>query len=330
MRHDEVTVVHRRQTHRIGRSTGLRQAPRVATVDERANEVARPQRGRATRRQLREDASISTATVARRIDGGRWSEPIPGVIDLGTHDPSWHTDVTELLLATGPRSWLSHRTAANLHGLLDVTRPDVPDVLVARGSHTTVAGRTLHTTSAIATDEVTVRDGLRCTTAARTLVDLAVGATVDELERLALDLARRDRASLRQAGDLLDRYRAAPARRRLLSALARLPGDASLLGSPLEVLGVQELRRLGAAPPRLQYVVRDHGGAVVKRVDAAWPQLWVIVEFDGRAHHDGVAARAADDAVRARMRQLGWRVEVVRRADLGGDRMRELASALRP
>jgi hypothetical protein len=300
----------------------------MATVDERAKEVARTQRGRATRRQLREDASVSTATIARRIDRGSWSEPLPGIIDLRTHEPSWQTTATELLLATGPRSWLSHRTAAHLHGFLDVARPDVPDVLVERGSHTRVADVRLHTTVAIASDEETVHDGLRCTTAARTLLDLAAGATLDELERFGLDLARRDRTTLRQLGELLDRYRDTPGRRRLLTAVARLPGDASLLGSPLEVLGVQELRRLGAPPPRLQYVVRDAAGAVVKRVDAAWPDLRVIVEFDGRAYHDATTARAADEQGRARLRQLGWRVVVFRRADLGGDEMRALAAEL--
>jgi hypothetical protein len=306
----------------------VRDDHRVATVDERAREVARTQRGRATRRQLREDASVSTATIARRIERGSWSEPLPGVIDLRTHEPSWLTGATELLLATGPCSWLSHRTAANLHEFLDVARPDVPDVLVERGSHTRIAEVRLHTTVAIASDEVTVRDGLRCTTAARTLLDLAVGATLDELERFGLDLARRDRASLRQIGELLDRYRATPGRRRLLTALARLPGDASLLGSPLEVLGVQELLRLGAPPPRLQYVVRGAGGDTVERVDAAWPELRVIVEFDGRAYHDASAARAADELVRAELRQLGWRVVVFRRADLGGEAMRTLAAEL--
>jgi hypothetical protein len=301
---------------------------RVATVDERAREVARTQRGRATRRQLREDASVSTATIARRIERGSWSEPLPGIIDLRTHEPSWHTEATELLLAAGPRSWLSHRTAANLHGFLDVARPDVPDVLVERGSHTRVADVRLHTTVAIAEDEVTVRDGLRCTTAARTLLDLAVGATLDELERFGLDLARRDRASLRRTGDLLDRYRDTPGRRRLLTALARLPGDASLLGSPLEVLGVQELRKLGAPPPRLQYVVRDAGGDTVKRVDAAWPELRVIFECNGLPHHAASPPRPPDELVRARLRQLGWRVVVFRRADLGGDAMRALAAEL--
>lgn len=301
----------------------------MATVDERANRIARPQRGRATRRQLREDASISVATIARRLAEHRWVEPVPGVIDLRTHERSWHAEAMELLLAAGPRSWLSHRTAAQLHGFLDVDRPEDIDVLVPRGSHTRVGDVRLRTTVAISDDETTVREGLRCTTAARTYLDLALGCTVDELERFGLDLARRDRAALRQIGELLDRYRDAPARRRLMTALSRLPGNASLLGSPLEVLAVQELRRLGAPEPVLQYRVRDRDGHVVKRVDAAWPDQLVIAEFDGRAYHDASSARAADLEVRELLRRLGWRVEAFSRDDLGGERIRRLAADLR-
>jgi hypothetical protein len=301
----------------------------VETVDARANRVARSQRGRATRRQLREDASVSARTITRRLADGTWTEPLPDVIDLGTHERSWFTDLQELLLATGRRSWLSHRTAAHLHGFLDVRRPASPDIVVPRGAHARVGGLRLHTTARLADDETTVAHGLRCTSAARTYLDLAFGSTVHELERLGLDLARRDRGALRHVGELLDRHPHAPGRRRLVTVVSRLPGDASLLGSPLEVLALQDLLRHGAPPPVLQYVVRDRDGAVVKRVDAAWPDRRALAELDGRPYHDTMDDRAADLEVRARMRALGWRVEVFRRADLGGDRMRAFAADLR-
>ncbi|MEX0835220.1 MAG: hypothetical protein WD010_03965 [Nitriliruptor sp.] len=298
-------------------------------VDARAQHVARPQRGRATRRQLREDASISPATIARRLAAGSWSEPVPTVIDIGTHERTWLAELQELLLATGPRSWLSHMTSAHLHGFLDVGRPHVPDVLVDRGGHTRIGEVRLHTTRAIVPDELTAVNGLRCTTVARTYLDVAAGSTLDELERFGLELARRDRNALRQIGELLDRYRNAPSRRRLVAAISRLPGDASLLGSPLEVLGVQDLRRHGAPPPVLQYRVRDLGGALVKRVDTAWPDRMALAEWDGRAYHDVAPARAEDEVCRARMRALGWHVEVFRRPDLEGDRIRSFAAWLR-
>lgn len=298
-------------------------------VDQRATRLARTQRGCATRRQLRDDASVSAATITRRLKDGRWSEPLPTVIDLGTHEASWRKEVQLQLLAAGAPAWASHASAAHLHRFLDVPRPERPDILVPRGRATEVADLRFHTTVAIADDEVTVVDGIPCTVRARTLLDIAAYCTVHEIERFAADVARRDRAAIRQVGELLDRYRHAPARRRVIEAISRLPADAALLGSPLEVLTIAELRRLGAPDPVLQYRVRDRGGAVTKRVDAAWPDAMTLVEVDGRAYHDQSAARLADEAVRATMRSLGWTVEVLRRADLEGDRLGELAARLR-
>jgi hypothetical protein len=320
--------VHREpDAARLGGGATTETGP-MDSVDRRAARLARTQRGFVTRQQLVHGAGISYATVARRLTSGQWSEPLPNVIDLGTHQPSWHGRLQCILLAAGPASWVSHDSAAHLHGFLDVGRPGRADVVVRRGRSSRVGAVRLHTTTAIAEDETTVVDGLRCTTRARTLLDLARATSVDDLEVLAADLARRDRRALRQVGVLLTRYPHARGRRALLTAISRLPADVARLGSPLEVVGVQSLLRWGLPRPVLQYHVRDETGAVIKRVDAAWPQARVIVEFDGAAYHDTSAARRHDEAVRARMRALGWFVEVLRWGDLQDGSLDEAATRL--
>jgi hypothetical protein len=270
------------------------------------------------RRQLIDDAGISRRTVASRLRSGEWTEHLPGVIDLGTHPPTWRGQVLALALAAGSDAWASHDTAAHLLGFLDAPRPLVADVLVPRGRHARVAGHRLHTTRSIGADEVTVSHGIACTGAARTLLDLAVGTRPEVLERYLADRTRRDPEFVATLVELTDRHRTLPGRRRLLEVVARLPGDAGKLGSPLEVLGVQRLVQLGAPPFELQYPVRDPGGAVIKRVDVAWPSKWTLLELDGRGYHDLLGARTEDAEVRARMRALGWHVEVVRRHELDG------------
>lgn len=128
---------------------------------------------------------------------------------------------------------------------------------------------------------------------------------------------------------LLDRHRGMPGRRRLLDVLARLPDGVELLASALEVLGAQELVGLGAPPFVVQYTVRGPSGERIKRVDIAWPELRIVLEFDGAAYHDLTEARVEDERVRARLRALGWRVVVVRRADLGGHLLADLVRDLR-
>jgi predicted DNA-binding transcriptional regulator AlpA len=290
----------------------------MSTVDVRASEVARSQYGRATRDQLRSTAGVSRSTITRRLRDGVWTEPVPGVIDLGTHAVSWRAQVVEVVLAAGDPAWASHLTAAHLHRFLDVPRPETVDVLVPRARHHKVGEHELHATRAIGLDEITERHGIACTTRARTLLDLASTSRPGDLERWLAQATRKDATLPRDVVELCDRHRHVPGRRRLLDAVGRLPDGAAELGSPLEVLGVQELLALGAPPFEVQYTVRDADRNRVKRVDVAWPERRTVLEFDGVAYHDLTDARAADELVRARMRALGWTVEVVRRADLGG------------
>ncbi|MFA9429709.1 hypothetical protein [Egicoccus sp. AB-alg2] len=299
------------------------------TVDLRAGVVARKQYGRATRRQLIKAAGVSRATITRRLEAKVWSEPLPGVIDLGSHQPSWRSQVAELVLAGGQEAWASHLTAGHLHRFLDLGRPEELDLLVLRPRRRSIGDHRVHTTRSLGADEITERHDIRCTTPARTLLDLAATTSPGTLERWIVDLARKDASILTDLRDLLDRHRAVPGRRRLLEVVLRLPDGVELVGSPLEVLGILEIQELGAPAFVVQYTVRDPSGARIKRVDVAWPELRVLLEFDGAAYHDLTDARAEDERIRDRLRALGWRVVVVRRADLGGHVLPELVRDLR-
>ncbi|WP_052664249.1 hypothetical protein [Nitriliruptor alkaliphilus] len=297
-------------------------------VDVRANHIGKRQFGRVTRAQLYGDAGIAPSTVAARLRSGAWREPLPKVVDLGTHAPSWRGRVLEVLLAAGPEAWASHDTAAHLLGFLDAPRPASVDALVLRGRHAKVAELRLHTTRSLGADEVTERHGLACTSGPRTVLDLAAATAPATIERWILDQERRSPGFVARLVALTDRHRTIPGRRRVLDVVGRLPGDVARLGSPLEVIGVQRLVQLGAPPFVLQYQVCDLDGAPIKRTDAAWPDERTLLEFDGGAYHDLSGARAHDEEVRARMRALGWRLEVMTRADIDGPRLEGLVRHL--
>lgn len=299
----------------------------MPSIDARAAATARSQFGAVTRAQLRAEG-ISYDAIARRVADGTWTEPFPGVLDVGSHPRTWRGELARLLLAAGPGACVSHACAAFLHRFLDVPRPPPDDVLVRRGRHAAIGRVRLHTTTRLAEDEVTAVGGLRVTTAARTCLDLASTTSAESLERWLADLARRDPDGLRQVGQLIDRDRRRPGRRALADAVARLPADVAALGSPLEVLGEQALRRQGATGYRLQHRIRDAGGAVVKRVDLAFPDVRIAVEFDGAAWHDVSAARRRDETERARIAALGWQLDVLRRRDLDGGRPRRIVDAV--
>ena len=83
--------------------------------------------------------------------------------------------------------------------------------------------------------------------------------------------------------------------------------------------------RQGLPAPVPQYVVLDRSGCVVARLDFAWPQHRVFVEFDGRQKYEKLlrpGERASDVVIREKQREelvcrlTGWRCVRLTWADL--------------
>ena len=109
-----------------------------------------------------------------------------------------------------------------------------------------------------------------------------------------------------------------------LADTARGPGSArarrvcaladGLAESPQETRLRLLLRRSALPAPIAQYRVRD-GGRVVARVDFAWPEHEIALEYDGVWH--GESGQFAEDRRRLnRLTAAGWRVIFVTAADL--------------
>ena len=123
-----------------------------------------------------------------------------------------------------------------------------------------------------------------------------------------------------------------------LAATVRGPGTArarkvcgladGLAGSPQETRLRLLMAHGGLPTPVAQYVVRDARGFVA-RVDFAWPELRLAVEYDG-AWHAEPGQFARDRQRLNRLQAAGWRVVFVTAADLHrpDDLVRRLAAAL--
>ncbi|MEQ4305947.1 hypothetical protein ABNF97_31950 [Plantactinospora sp. B6F1] len=172
---------------------------------------------------------------------------------------------------------------AVLYGVTNLTEQDTPvEVVVPSGIRFgPMAGLRVHTVD-LAPDDVLARQGIPVTTPKRTCWDLA--RWIDLVEAVALVdqfLARRivttpelrDHA-LRRTGDR---------GWRLMLRVVDLadPGSESPQESRLRV----RLVLAGVPRPETQYVVQDRRGFVA-RVDLAWPDVRVAVEYDGLWHND--------------------------------------------
>ncbi|CAN5117308.1 DUF559 domain-containing protein [soil metagenome] len=67
----------------------------------------------------------------------------------------------------------------------------------------------------------------------------------------------------------------------------------------------------GLPRPTPQWTVFGHDGELVARLDFAYPDLRIAIEYDGRDFHSSLADRQHDERRRAKLRALGWRIIVV-------------------
>ena len=86
--------------------------------------------------------------------------------------------------------------------------------------------------------------------------------------------------------------------------------------------------RRGLPTPVHQFIVRDDDGAFIARVDLAYPDAMLVIEYDSIEHHTGTAAHIRDSTRRDAIGDLGYAVLTATVADLH-DRGERLATLIR-
>jgi very-short-patch-repair endonuclease len=217
---------------------------------------------------------------------------------------TWHRRLWVGALALNGKGWVSHEAAAGLHGF-DRARVDAVEFTVDRSSRKLTCSSTVHTTENVGRLDVVTVNGLRCSSATRTIIDLArarissrrLEAAVDSAVRFGLSapiVLERRLAELRGPGQWSAR------------ALDRLlidSGDESALERRFLAL----LREARLPRPRTQTVQRRDGRHVA-RVDFLFEPYQVVVEVTGRLGHSTPTDRGADAQRRNELTDLGFRV----------------------
>lgn len=263
--------------------------------------LAQRQHGMVTRKQLLA-LGLTRHAVDGRVGRGLLRPLYPGVYALGGARLTADGRRMAAVLACGPKSVLSHRSAARLWGLLphEPERIEVSRAAQGRSKHDTAL---LHQ-ARLLPDEVGEVDGIPTTSVCRTIFDLAGVASRREVERAFHEAEVRrlsDRVALPQ---LLARH---PGRRgvatvREILASRRPPGRTR---NDFEELFVAVLDRYGLPRPRFNATLALRGRFF--EPDCLWERERLIVELDGRAVHGTERAFEGD---RQRDRVLlteGWR-----------------------
>ena len=145
---------------------------------DRLYETAESQAGYFTASQAR-DHGFSWERLSGNVKRGRFLRLFRGVYRL-THFPSSaHEDLFVTWLRTGPNSVISHESALTLYNLSDVLPGDIHVIIPPTASRRR-PGLRLHTNQ-LKPKEITTREGLPVTTAARTIADVAIDGLAREL-----------------------------------------------------------------------------------------------------------------------------------------------------
>ncbi|HZQ76022.1 MAG TPA: type IV toxin-antitoxin system AbiEi family antitoxin domain-containing protein [Acidimicrobiia bacterium] len=234
-----------------------------------------------------------------------------GVYRIAGAERSPKQDLWVAMLAGPPGTLASHLSAASLHGL--VAPPVVPHVTVPRWASGQFGGAEVHHARVGAVDRGRC-DGVEATTVGRTIVDCAAVLGQTSLNGLVDAAFGKGLCTHPRVLDAWARAGRVRGGKLLEAGLAPYSGGAR----PGSVAAAHVLRRIhdwGLPMPLCEQEIRDRHGGFVARVDFIWPPWWLILEYDGDAHH-GPRRWAVDHAVQAELEVLGYRVERADRFDL--------------
>lgn len=235
---------------------------------------------------------------------GRFEKVAPRVWRISGSADTWRQRLTIGTLSLGNPAAASHNAAAQLHGF-DRTPVDVVEFLVADARRSTRLDARVHSSKLIRPYDVVTVDGIRATSATRTIVDLANIQVHPDRVRAAIDTAVRLQLSAPQtiAERVYDIRRRGRTGVRLLDELLLDSGGHTVL----ERHFLRLMREAGLPRPTPQVVFRD-GQRTLARVDFLFAELGIVVEVTGRKGHSSPAERARDAQRRNELQDLGLRV----------------------
>lgn len=259
-------------------------APTSRQSTDRARRLAANQHGVVSRRQLLA-LGFSGEAIEHRRRTRRLHMVHRGVYAWGREQLSRHGVWMAAVLCGGDAAVLSHRSAAELWGVLPpasgAIHLSVPGLRSRRRRDILIHGR-----AALESAEITRRDRIPVTRPATTLVDLAASLEVARLERAVNEADRLhliDPEGLRRSIATMGRR---PGLRVLRTTLDRR--TFALTASELERLFLPLTDAAGLPPPTTGAEINGF------KVDFFWPALGLVVETDGLRYHRTPAQQARD------------------------------------
>jgi very-short-patch-repair endonuclease len=282
--------------------------------------VATAQHGVVRRRQL-EALGVLRGAIAHRLSTGRLHRVHRGVYAVGHVPRSPLTRASAALLACGEGATLVMRAAAALWDMTSSWQSHIEIAGARTAGHRGVEPHRL----SLAPEDVTVRHGLRVTTPARTLLDLAGVLPQRQLTRMVNDARRNGLVTLEELRRRVDSGRGRP----VAALKASVAQPTAPTRSTLEDAFLAFLCRYDVPTPEVNQRVVGH------EVDMLWRDAKLVAELDGRAFHEDPDAFERDRERDADLAAAGFRViritwrRLQQQPELEAARLRRLLGVVR-
>jgi very-short-patch-repair endonuclease len=261
------------------------------------------------RRQLL-DLGLSAELIQGRLLAGSLIPIYEGVFALGHTRISRRGRWLAAVLATGPNAVLSHGSAAELW---DIRRSRGWPEVTRRSGGTTRLEVRLHQTRVLESAEMTVHAGIPVTSVERTLMDIAAGLDLRQLEQAIVAADRTGRLRWPELDRLLSRTPRRPGSGRLRRVAHQVSPEAVEAKSPPEVDFLALCREEGLPQPHINVVIGPY------LVDFLWQEERVIVETDSYTYHGDRLAFERDHERTVALTTAGYEVHRVTRLMLVRD-----------
>ena len=256
---------------------------RTESVDREIAGLAERQHGVVSRGQLRA-LGLSDREISLRAERGNLHPLFRGTFAVGYRIVGQSGRMLAACLACGENTVISHGSAAELIGLWGKRLP-VIDVIPPTWSGRKIPDIRWHRVRLPLADEIEVRDRIPCTTASRTLVDMAGRTGWSSMRRLVeqaailrvLDIDTIDRILAR------GRRRGAPRLRTILAPWRNSLERHPVLRSRLEARLFPRLIEEGLPVPRSNVKLHIEGQCI--EADLLWNEQRLIIETDGEETH---------------------------------------------
>ncbi|MGI8517001.1 MAG: type IV toxin-antitoxin system AbiEi family antitoxin domain-containing protein [Acidimicrobiia bacterium] len=247
----------------------------------RLTAVASSQHGVFSRTQALESGVTSTM-LTRRTRNGALARPYEGVYVISGSAGTWERAVSAAVLGAGDGAAASHATACHLLDL--ARRPRNIEVSVPRDARPP-RDFVIHRSTDLIESDVWIKNGIRCTTPARTLVDVGIPWGDGFAARCLDEAVRREMVTIQAVAGVLHRVArkgrngVGPMRRVLIERVSVITEGV------MEDEFLRIMKAAGVDLPECQVYIHRIGGRFIARVDFIYRTIKLVIALDGEAYH---------------------------------------------